>query len=149
MSVGIFFIDNCFQLVIENGTMKDDPGLETSVNISLFSDKRVTDNELPAGITDKRGWWGDMFPSKDGDQIGSKFWTLGRAKTVITTLAQIENFALDALNWMIEDGVAASITALAAFDSRSSSITRIVITRPDGEESRFDLFWDEQELLRA
>lgn len=150
MDIGFFIIDQCIQLKIENGALAVDSGLETSVLISLFTDARVSDDELPDGLTDKRGWWGDLFSNIEGDKIGSKLWTLSRAKIELTTLAGIENFVVEALNWMIEDGVATSIDVNASYDEFNRAIVAININRPQGDEpNRFDFFWNQQDLLRA
>lgn len=147
--IGIFQIDGCFQLKLEDGDLAGDEGLETSVIISLFSNRRVSEGELPVGIDGKEGWWGDMFAEIEGDQIGSKLWLVDRGKTEAVTLAAMENHIAESLEWMIDDGVAASVTVLAEFDSKFSAIASIAITRPTGETDRFGLNWDAQELVRA
>ena len=151
MDIGLFIIDGCLQLKLEDGDLAEDKTLETAVAISLFTDRRVTDGELPAGILDKRGWWGDLFPPVEDDQIGSKLWLLERGKINNETLAQAETYAIEALNWMIEDGVAATIEANADFfEGSSDRITlAVTITRPTGEADTFSLIWDEQELRRG
>ena len=65
-------------LVIENDDLKIDEGLETAVLISLYTDARVSDEELPAEEAQKRGWWGDIYPDIPNDQIGSKLWLKAR-----------------------------------------------------------------------
>ena len=147
--IGIFTVDNCFQLVIEDGDLKGDDGLETAAIISLFTDQRVSDDELPDGHTSKRGYWGDMFPPVEGDEIGSKLWLLGRGKADLETLAGIENYAAESLKWMIDDGVAAAIDVSAEYDESKSAIVAISITRPKGEQDKFSVNWNAQELLRA
>ena len=149
MDIGLFIVDRCIQLKIVDGDLAGDDGLETSVIISLMTDQRVTENELPPGLTSLRGWWGDMFPVVESDQIGSKLWLLGRAKALNTTLAGLENFATLALNWMLDDGVASAIAVAAVYDDSGQAIISIDIERPDGTNSKFDLFWDQQELKRA
>ena len=147
--IGIFNVDGYFQLMIEKGDFKGDEGLETSVIISLWSDKRCSVNELPPGINFRRGWWGDLYPAVEGDQIGSKLWTLAREKATAQSLAGIETYILDALNWMREDGVASNISVSAIYDDEKRAIASISIQRPDGSTDRFSANWDKQELKRA
>lgn len=150
MDVGINIIDNCFQLALENGDLKFEQGLETACIISLFSDQRITEEELPPGLSSKRGWWGDVFPEIEGDKIGSKLWILNRNVNSLATVAQLETLAKESLAWMIEDGVATAIEVEASINENnpSQSDISVEITRPTGETDRFGLIWDEQSLKR-
>lgn len=148
------FIDSGLQygLKLENGDLVGDAGLETAVSISLFTDRRVTDQELGPGETEKKGWWGDVFPDVEGDQIGSRLWLLARAKRTQETLRLAEDYAREALQWMLDDGVAASITVTSEFqgdvmDGRWAILIQIV--RPNGESARFTALWDAQKVIRG
>lgn len=148
--IGIFLLeDNSFDLKIESGDLKGDAGLETAVTISLFTDKRVTDEELPQGQVDKRGFWGDMFPEVDRDQIGSRLWTLEREKRTEEVLRKYEDYSQEALKWMLEDGVASAITAEAVYNEFKHLILTIVITKPNGRDFKFIALWDEQKVIRG
>lgn len=118
--------------IIQNDLAIDD-GLETSVIVSLFSDKRVTAEELSqfdVRQTDLRGWWGDEFADDEGDQIGSKLWLLDRSKIIQETLNQAQEFAADALQWMIDDGIATSISCSASWDINQAMVLQVLIYRP-------------------
>lgn len=147
--IGLFIVDGCIQLKLEDGDLAEDSTLETAVLISLFSDQRAAEDELPDGVDDRKGWWGDMFPDVVGDQIGSKLWLLGREKVTLETEAALETKATEALEWMVEDGVADSVSVSAEFDELNHAVLDIVIKRPTGEENRFNLLWDEQEIKRG
>ena len=147
--IGLFLVEGCFDVKVENGDLKSDDGLETAVIISLFTDRRVSEQQLPDLAVSKRGWWGDMFSDIDGDQIGSRLWTIERRKRTDETLRLYEDFAKEALDWLIEDGVASTITVLAAYDSQGQAVGEIIITRPSGATSRYDANWDAQELKRG
>ena len=87
-------------------------GLHTAVIISLFSDRRARDDDVLPDPTslDKRGWFGDLIsPAVTGDQIGSRLWLLEREKTTPEVLKRAEEYCIEALQWMIDDGVVASI----------------------------------------
>lgn len=140
---------NCFDLAIKDGDFEFDEGLETAVAVSLFTDKRVTEEELPTLETDKRGWWGDMFSEVDQDQIGSRIWTLKRRKRTTETLRLYEDYAKESLDWMIEDGVANSVAVTASYDDNGFLQGEVVIEQPPGNESRFIVLWDEQKLKRG
>jgi phage gp46-like protein len=96
-----------------------DAGLETSVLISLFSHARAgSDDKLPDKNGTRRGWWADALLEKP---MGSKLWLLERAKITDNTRALTEQYTKDALQWMVDDGVADSIEA----ESRRNGIYRI------------------------
>ena len=149
MDVGLFLVENCIDLKLENGDFVLDESLETAVLISLFSNRRANESDLPAGISDKQGWWADEFADVEDDEIGSKLWTLARAKATAETIAKAEAFCNDALLWMIEDGVARTVSVLAEYDENQFLLLNITITRPTGENDRFSFLWDGQEAKRA
>ena len=151
MDIALTLINDCINLDFDAGDLLGDDGLETAVLISLFSDQRVTSADLPDGETSKRGWWGDVFPEVEGDQIGSKLWTFDRVKRTLAVLVQIETAATNALKWMLDDGVAKTVEIEAEFDDNRDNgiILRIDITRPDDTENRFNFVWDQQEIKRA
>jgi len=149
MDLGLNLIDGMFDLTISNGDVVRDDGLETAVTISLFTDRRVTEEEKPYLANSKRGYWGDLFSEIDGDKMGSRLWTLEREKRTTEVLRRAEDYAREALNWMIEDGVVLSISAIASYDSNKFINLDIKIVKPLGNESRFQVLWDKQEIRRG
>ena len=147
--VGLFIINNCVSLKFENGDLVGDNGLETAVLISLFSDARATDDQIPADETDPRGWWGDIYPNFPGDEIGSLLWITARGKASNETLKISEDFSVKALQWLIDDGIAASVTVSASYDDNKSLILGIEILRKTGSDVAFNYVWDGQDLARA
>lgn len=146
--IGLLLVDNCFDLRIKEGDLEADNGLETAVAISLFTDKRVSEEDRPDLEKDQRGWWGDMFPEVDLDKIGSRLWTLDRSKTNNETLRRSEELCKEALNWMLEDGLASAIIINSEYNDSKNLIVDIEISRPDKDSERFSVLWDEQELRR-
>jgi len=88
-----------------------DPGFETSVLIALFSDGRADpEDALPDPKDSRRGWWGDALleiPFK------SKLWLLERAKLTDETLSRAEEYAKTALAYLVVDGIADDVQAVA------------------------------------
>lgn len=125
---------------ITKGVPAVDNGLETAVYISLFTDARDENSE---DTTDKRGWWGDEF---DDVKMGSKLWTLARAKDTDETIKKMKTYASDALQWMIADGIAKSVTVNAIRYSAGVIFMTIDITKPDGINTSFKYYynWVEQ-----
>jgi phage gp46-like protein len=129
-----------------------DQGLYTAVVVSLFCD-RLADaaDTIPDGTTDRRGWWGDT-PSSEGRAVraipnapdpaaahgltGSRLWLLARALQLPETLRQAESYAQEALQWMIDDGVAGSVTASASFPATPPNALELSITIEQDDSSQ-------------
>jgi phage gp46-like protein len=132
------------------GDFATDSGLENAVMLSLFLDARADDDDiLPDDETDRRGWWGDQFSEFADDSTGSKLWLLAREKRTLNILPLFESFAEEALQWMVDDGVAETVEVSAALGEidRHAVTLSIAITRPDGSVARFshDLNWERLE----
>lgn len=147
--IALVLKNNCFDINILNGDLERDDGLETAVAISLFTDRRVTDEELPQLETKKRGWWGDMYPEIDQDKIGSRLWTLEREKRTSETLRKSEDYTREALDWMIDDNVANTVDVASEYNDDNFLIINVDISRPEQENSRFSIVWDKQQIRRA
>ncbi len=118
-----------------------DNGLETAIILSLFTDTRV--NEYP-NDADKQGWWGDLFTDQLNDQIGSKLWLLQREKRTNETLNKAEDYALDALKWIIDDGVADFIEVRTEYQ-KDLIVLNISIHQPSKtKQFRYALNWQNQ-----
>jgi phage gp46-like protein len=118
--------------VVGNGDLVSGSTLETAVIRSLFTDRRLPSDTLPTdGSGDPRGWWGDTY---NGYQIGSLLWTLERSKKTNGTalLRTAERYAQDALQWLIDSGVVATVTATASWASATNMALVITLTEPGG-----------------
>ena len=98
-----------WDISFEEGDLVRDLGLETSVLLSLFSDRRASVDDHVDDITDLRGWWGDII-TQGTPLIGSKLWLLQRQKTTNEVLGRAKQYIEEALEWMIDDGVCKDIT---------------------------------------
>jgi len=126
-------------------------GLRTAVIISLFSDRRADDGStVPAGDGDLRGWWGDAFSSTQGDRIGSRLWLLDRSTITANLSQRAQEYAKEALAWMLEDNVASKIDVSAAVVGRDRLDLTIEITQPQGDSVsfRFAHVWEAERAQR-
>jgi len=91
----------------------DDLDLETAVLISIFTERRVESGDEHDGtMFYKGGWWADAV---DGvDRIGSRLWLLRREKTTVSNLNKAKTYLEECLRWMLDDGVAKTITVTTA-----------------------------------
>ncbi|MCA0275876.1 MAG: phage GP46 family protein [Proteobacteria bacterium] len=100
---------------VNPGGLKSGEALKTAVLICLMTDCRVEQTELRDGDVN-RGWPGDAFDLMPGETpLGSKLWLLRRSalRPGIETLA--EDYALQALQPLIDQG------AFVRFDVQASA----------------------------
>lgn len=97
--------------------------LVTAILISLFTDRVAsTDDVIPDGTSDPRGWWAD-----DPDRpVGSRLWLLRRAKQTTATLALAQGYIAEALQWLIDDGVVAKFDITTEY-TRSGTLGAQVV----------------------
>ncbi len=84
--------------ILENDSV--DETLVSAILISLFTDKRVTEDETDED--DKRGYWGD-------ENLGSKLWLLDRENISNSTRIKAKEYTEEALLWLTEDGEVSSL----------------------------------------
>lgn len=127
-----------------NGQLTDQTAvvnpLPRAVIISLYSWRRANpDDNAPVMM----GWWGDTYPTVTGDRIGSRLWLLGREKITNNTLNRARDYAIEALQWLIDDGVVARVEASAVRSGMDEALLTIDIYQRDGTRwnLRFDEFW--------
>lgn len=157
--IGLFWDDSqgAADFVVSGNDLETDDGLETAVFLSLFLDRRAEDSdELPAGQTDRRGWWADEFSTVEGDRIGSRLWLLARSKDVASVLPLAKQYAEEALQWLIDDLVAESLTATVTREvitGRDSALLMTIdIARPGKDKPtrfRWNYAWAAQQARRA
>lgn len=120
------------QIIYTGGQPLMDPGgLENAVTISLFT-----------GL----GYWANALNENEPDRhIGSDFEERVRPHAITTAyLRDVEDAARDALQWMINQKIAESIEAVAAWPELNQVGLTILITKPDGETVtvRYELNWE-------
>lgn len=146
--IGLFYRgeQGAFDARVSANDLALDDGLETAVALSLFTDRRVD------GV---RGWWGDAVPDVDGDQTGSRLWTLAREKDTPTVLRLAAEYAREALAWLVEDAVAESVDAsavsLRGAAGQSVMLLTAIVRRPGAGSAsyRYQYNWTSQETRRA
>ncbi len=121
-------------LVTGPGDLVQDLGLQSAILLSLFCDAR--DEDVPAGM-DPRGWWADA----DGDQWGSRLWSLSREVASSEVAERARQTAEGALAWLIEDGVAESVEVVAELTTPGRLELDVQITR--GRATRWQHLWEQ------
>lgn len=132
-------------LVLKDAGLATDAGLQTAVVVSLFTDRRAVEGDrLPVNDGDPRGWWGDLLADQESDQIGSRLWLLEREKQLPEVLVRAEEYAREALQWLIDDGIAETVAVTAETVRTGMLGLAVQIGRPNGETAdyRFDRLWE-------
>lgn len=114
--------------------------LARSVMISLFSWARAHDDDEVEGRR-RYGFWGDTY-GDPGERTGSRLWLLRRQKVTATAIERAREYAQEALEWLIQDGVADAVSVTAERDSLDRVVLGVTITR-DGRSRtlRFSDVW--------
>lgn len=132
-------------LSLIDNDLASDRGLETAVLLSLFTDRRAQpDDQPPSGDpNDRRGWWADELAAVEGDRIGSRLWLLDRSVNSNETARRAEEYAREALAWMIEDRVVSAVD-VEINTSGKGLLIGVALQRPgrDAVSFRFAHVWD-------
>ncbi|MGV2049010.1 phage GP46 family protein [Agrobacterium sp. 22-209-1] len=109
------------------GDFRAEQGLATQVLIHLMTDRRVEESELRDG-EENRGWFGDSFDRMDGeDLLGSRWWLLRRRSLYDGIETDAQDYALEALQPLIDQGAVTRVDAVATVD-RSANTLECVVT---------------------
>ncbi len=142
-----------FNITENVGDIDTDEGLDTAILISLFTDRRINEDDpiLDSNNDNKRGWWGDVVSNTEDDQIGSRLWLLDRSKAVDEVLVQCKEYVLESLQWLIDDGIAKNINVVVEryrinFEDRLYILAEV--TKNDGEviSKKYEYLWYNQSI---
>lgn len=115
--------------------------LETACMISLMSD-RVAESDWTLTV-DQKGWWADAYRQQP---IGSRIWQLGVMSVSDPNeyLIRAKAYCEEALQWLVDDRIAASVSATAYFTdtSKRSLGCDIKITKANGVSQQFSYVWN-------
>lgn len=112
--------------------------------IALLSDRQAEPGDLiPDGTTDRRGWWADAFDG-GGDRFGSRLWLLAAGKLTNETAKLAQDYAAEALEVLVEDGVCARVEAEAERQGNAIVIAATVYRDDDSAPERIEFpgLWD-------
>lgn len=137
------WVDGAGQWLVAGPSLAEDDGLQTAVLLSLFLDRLADAGDAALEPTARRGWWGDAYPEVEGDHIGSRLWLLAREKQLPQVQARAELYAREALQWLIDDGVASAVDVAAEVPTAGVLGLAVTITRSAQPvlRYRFESFW--------
>jgi len=126
-----------FDIAVNSYDAEHDDGLRTSVILSLFVDTRAHADDV-LDDDDKRGYWASPT-------LGSRLWLLRRRKQIPDVLRAAQDYATEALQWLIDDGVAKDVLAEASWLRRGVLLLRIGIIKANGGQAnyQFEQIWEQ------
>lgn len=131
---------------IESMLLATDEGLTTAVILSLFTDARAReDDALPHGDADRRGYWGDAWPAYPGESMGSRLWLVWPGKQTRENLVRAREYAQQALEWLVTDGIASSVEVQATNPRDGVLALAVRVMKPTGNALalRFESLWSD------
>lgn len=112
---------------LAGGALAADHDIKTALLISLFSDRRAEDDDvLPGEAGGRRGFWGDAFAQR---RIGSRLWLLGREKQLTEVVNRAREYAQEAVQWLVDDGICDSVAVDAAVIGKGTLGLSVVAKR--------------------
>ncbi len=120
--------------VMAGADLQSGDDLTTAIILSLFSDAAAGPDDVipdaaPGQPPDPRGWWGDIGETV---VLGSKLWLRRNAKATRALPGVIQNDIQAALQWLIADGVVASVTVVAQYVGPGQIGAWVTVARADG-----------------
>lgn len=136
--LAVIWVNGAGDLSIDGHDFEVDESLTTAVILSLFTDRAVAEDELEDGMQNQ-GWWGDSYSD---EPWGSKLWLLRRKKSSEEVVNDAEDYAYEALDWLMNDGFIDSIIVNASRESSTNSavkdmlVLNIQLSPSNGEPQR-------------
>lgn len=131
-------------LLLEGSDLASGHELESAVIMSLFTNRRAeADDVLPSAFADRQGFWGDQFPTREGDKMGSRLWLLSAEKQTNETRLRALEYAAEALQWLIDDRVASEVRIQAEYVRQHFLGLRVEILHGNGVSTSYEYLWDQ------
>jgi len=132
--------DDVYDLTITNGDFTSNDGLDTTILLALFVDKRAEPSEI-AEASLRRGWIGNEQNEEEDYEIGSKLWLLYQSRLIDKTLNLAIDFVRDCFIWMIPDQLVKDIIVTGEIKSQNITITVNFVRFDDSSFTlQFDLW---------
>jgi hypothetical protein len=121
-----------YDIDFKNGDFLLTQGLETAILMSIYCQQRDDSIEVSSS---RGGWAGNELQSVAGFQQGSKLWTLYQSAATEDVANLAQNFIEDALQWLIDDGIAEEISVVTSVIDNSKLQAEVTITRNSNIET--------------
>ena len=125
------------------GDLLTSDSLENAVVISIGTYARERKLGKVANLKPNvGGWWGDALDEKGN--LGGYLYEAFPGKLTEVTARSVENLISEALSWMVDDGVAKSVSCVVEIDGEQRMNVNILIEKSDGEKDEsflYELNW--------
>lgn len=129
-----------YDLAVVNRVLESTDGMETALIVSLFTDARTSSDKV-ATAHNRRGWVGNILTANIGRSIGSTLWVYEQSRITTNILNQIRVAAQEALDWLVEDGIAKTVIVSVQQVTERGIVISIDIETPQGENQRYSAIW--------
>lgn len=129
-----------FDLALAGPDLASEDTLASAVLTSLLCDRLAESYEISAG-QDRRGWWADVY-AEANHKTGSRLWLLEREKQLPSVVKRCQQYCEEALQWLIEDGLASAIT-VTVFVPRSGWLVAMIKFEVSGQARNYRFEFDE------
>lgn len=116
-------------LVYDGGVLQSGASVETAALLSLFLDAPARDDDPVPDDAPRGGWWADAY-ADDGDVTGSRLWVLSYFPATSSAARFAELATREALQWMLDDGLAIEVIPEAARTKRNRVQLQVAIRKP-------------------
>lgn len=126
--------------MLSNGDLASVSGLSSAVLASLLTDARATAEQV--ATPQLRGGWIGSALDPDDFELGSLLWVLEPAKLTQNTVATAASLAREALEWLIDEGIAQEVEVTGEIRGAREAGLNVLIRAPDGTiESQYIDLW--------
>lgn len=124
-----------FVLSQDSKTFDSVDGFETAVQFQLFTDKRVSAEDVsnPLG---RKGWMGDLESRSEAYQVGSLLHLKEQSRDTQADNNEIASYAKNALDYLVAIGATKEITARVVGKNIEG-----IITNPANDIARYASLW--------
>jgi phage gp46-like protein len=122
--------------------------LKTAALQSLFTWRRArADDALPDPSMHRKGCWIDALNRRD---MGSRLWLLQREKQTRVVVLRAQEYAEEALAWLVEDGVCQSIQVITEISAPGMLGLKCVFVREHKAtlKFQFEFAWSNLQLVK-
>lgn len=127
-----------YDISIANGDVVMDQSFDTAIVISLFSNARADENEVPKPSNRQGVWY--------SPDVGSKLWIALTSRKTNDTLNKARDYTKSCLQWLIDDGYLKNIEVNVELISKGIVIKVYLIRFDSRIETRFYQAWENSEF---
>lgn len=120
------------------GDLNNGDFLDSSLLYAILGERRASASEVPIS-ENRRGWIGNEGKTFEN---GSKIWLFEQARLTRSILNDIQSAALDALSYLVDDGLATNVQSTATLQNGFVALEINISVSPSRVETRFFELWN-------